>query len=118
MWEGIMGLLSDLFGAGKRRDEAQDARIAALEARPVGAEDVEARGSITALTDALAGMAGRVATLEGRETVDDVARAAAAGAAAATQGLHERLAVIEAEFAALPTPDGGGGGVTVPEIEP
>ena len=97
-----MGILSDLFGAGKRRDEAQDARIAALEARPAG--DAETLAAMQAAIDGLAGA----------ETVDDVARAAVAGSAAAVQALHERVAVIEAEFAALPTD----GGIVVPEIEP
>lgn len=126
--ERAMGILSDLFGSGRRKDESQDATITALSARVEVLESNPAgqdySGQITALQDALASLAGRVATVENAEATDTVARAAATAATAAVadavttmSAMEARLAAIEAEFAALPTPDDEGG-VVVPPINP
>lgn len=133
-----MGILSDLFGAGKRRDEAQDTRIEELVSRvltleqsPGGGVGQPALDALAETVDAqravIAELTAQVAALHERPMVDEVARAAAAGASAATHALHERISAIEDEIedvrafaAANPAPaggEGGGGGITLPEIK-
>ena len=133
-----MGILSDLFGAGKRRDEAQDTRIEELVSRvltleqsPGGGVGQPALDALAETVDAqrvvIAQLTGEVVALTERPAVDDVARAAAAGASAATHALHERISELEDELAdvrafaaANPAPaggEGGGGGITLPEIK-
>lgn len=136
-----MGILSDLFGAGKRRDEAQDrhieelmSRVLTLEQSPGGGVGQPALDALAETVDAqravIAELTGQIATLTERQAIDDVARAAAAGASAATHALHERISELEDELAdvrafvaANPTQgegEGGGDageGITLPEIK-
>lgn len=66
-----MGLLSDLFGAGKRRDETQDATIAALAARVAALEANPPSVVDQAARDAVQSVSQRVSAIEA-----DIAEAA------------------------------------------
>lgn len=66
-----MGLLSDLFGAGKKRDVDQDAAIVALTNRVKALEDRPPTSIDQGARDAVDVVAGRVAEIEA-----DIAQAA------------------------------------------
>lgn len=66
-----MGLLSDLFGAGKKRDADQDAALVALANRVKALEDRPPTSVDQAARDAVDAVAGRVMAIEA-----DIAQAA------------------------------------------
>jgi len=101
IWETAMGILSDLFGAGRQRDATQDqqlsdlaARVAALERAP-SADNGAAIETLTAhvntLQVALAELASRVTAIAERQVIDSTARAA-------VQSVSDRVTAIEREI--------------------
>lgn len=97
---------------------ALDAKVTDLAAK-VASSNAQMTAMVTkvAATDTkVAGIDTKVTNLAAKEVVDATARSALAANATAFQNINQRLAVIEADFAALPADPSGG--ITVPEINP